>query len=170
MEATDNEAERIKSVLEREVTQEVLENHGIHDPGDYKFKKMNPDVKANWIEALRSGRYEQGEGKLKLMHEDTSRSFYCCLGILSEVQGLDAVPGLPRENEGELGFWDYRFKFTAKDVNSGDTYTEEQATMPTEDWLNQACDMGLFEAELLAAMNDGGVSFEGIANWIEENL
>jgi hypothetical protein len=42
---------------------------------------MNAELKAKWIEALRSGKYEQGLGYLH------SEKTYCCLGVLHEVMG-----------------------------------------------------------------------------------
>jgi hypothetical protein len=36
-----------------------------------------------WVEALRSGKYRQGQGQLK-----TSTGEYCCLGVACEVSGL----------------------------------------------------------------------------------
>ena len=41
---------------------------------------MNPDLKAKWISALRSGRYTQGQKRLK-----TKEGHYCCLGVLCKV-------------------------------------------------------------------------------------
>lgn len=40
---------------------------------------MKADLKARWIEALRSGKYQQGEGNLK------KDGRLCCLGVLREV-------------------------------------------------------------------------------------
>lgn len=37
---------------------------------------MKPEYKTKWIEALRSGRYEQGRGHME--HNGT----FCCLGVL----------------------------------------------------------------------------------------
>lgn len=42
--------------------------------------KMNPEVKQLWLEALRSGEYQQGREKLR---DDKDR--YCCLGVLCEL-------------------------------------------------------------------------------------
>lgn len=50
-------------------------------------------LKANWLEALRSGKYSQCAGRLRY---DNS---YCCLGVLQDVMG-SAV--LPREIEQEV--------------------------------------------------------------------
>ncbi len=46
------------------------------------------DLLTKWIAALRSGKYEQGKGKLKrTCNGETS---YCCLGVLCEIAGLDS--------------------------------------------------------------------------------
>lgn len=42
---------------------------------------MNPSVKRAWVEALRSGEYQQVEGRLY----DRYRDGYCCLGVLCDV-------------------------------------------------------------------------------------
>lgn len=41
---------------------------------------MNADVKAKWIKALRSGKYEQGRGGLS-----PDKRKYCCLGVLCDL-------------------------------------------------------------------------------------
>jgi hypothetical protein len=43
---------------------------------------MKPEIKAKWVEALRSGEYKQGKG---LLAEDNK---FCCLGVLCEVSGM----------------------------------------------------------------------------------
>jgi hypothetical protein len=62
-----------------------------------QMAKMNPEVKARWVAALRSGEYEQATGQLR----KTTGSF-CCLGVLcnlydsaawgKEFDGYDGVP------------------------------------------------------------------------------
>ena len=42
--------------------------------------KMNPEWKAKWLEALRSGEYEQAQGALK-----TADGEFCCLGVLTDL-------------------------------------------------------------------------------------
>lgn len=42
---------------------------------------MNAELKAKWVEALRSGEYQQGKKRLKHMGR------YCCLGVLAHVAG-----------------------------------------------------------------------------------
>lgn len=41
---------------------------------------MNPEIRAQWTDALRSGRYKQGNGYLH--RGDDS---YCCLGVLCDL-------------------------------------------------------------------------------------
>ncbi len=43
---------------------------------------MKKALKAKWLKALRSGRYEQATGKLK-----STDGGYCCLGVLCNVMG-----------------------------------------------------------------------------------
>lgn len=53
-----------------------------------QFKKLDPEFKARWTAALRSEKYEQGQGRLKLGTEDangTVKCRLCCLGVASEV-------------------------------------------------------------------------------------
>ncbi len=40
---------------------------------------MNKEIKARWVEALRSGNYEQG--RYNLRHQNQ----FCCLGVLCDV-------------------------------------------------------------------------------------
>lgn len=52
------------------------------------YKKMDPEMKKRWVEALRSGKYKQGKGRLHDEVHDT----YCCLGVLNEIEDL-GIPG-----------------------------------------------------------------------------
>ena len=44
---------------------------------------MNPEVKALWTEALRSGNYKQGRGQLHYRGE--AGELFCCLGVLCDL-------------------------------------------------------------------------------------
>lgn len=44
---------------------------------------MTPELKAQWVAALRSGTYKQGRSQLC-----DSNKLYCCLGVLAEELGL----------------------------------------------------------------------------------
>jgi hypothetical protein len=43
---------------------------------------MDAEIKRKWVEALRSGAYEQGRGQL------CKDGAYCCLGVLCVLTGL----------------------------------------------------------------------------------
>lgn len=49
---------------------------------------MDAQLKAKWVEALRSGEYQQGEGRLYNQYTNT----HCCLGVLCVVAGLPIKP------------------------------------------------------------------------------
>lgn len=54
------------------------------------YGRMNPEIKSLWVEALRSGRYRQGQSYLHSVEDDQ----YCCLGVLCEIaleQGIVTV-------------------------------------------------------------------------------
>lgn len=53
-----------------------------------KSEPMNPEIKALWVAALRSGEYEQCRGALTRVDCMGGES-YCCLGVLSKL-GVDA--------------------------------------------------------------------------------
>lgn len=44
--------------------------------------KMDPELKAKWLDALRSGNYKQVRGQLAL------GGGFCCLGVLNEIGGF----------------------------------------------------------------------------------
>lgn len=47
--------------------------------------KLKPEVKTEWLNALRSGEYEQGTGSL------CKDGKYCCLGVLCELASKQGV-------------------------------------------------------------------------------
>ena len=46
---------------------------------------MNPEIKAKWVAALRSGEYKQGKRYLK------SGDTYCCLGVLCDIAAQEGL-------------------------------------------------------------------------------
>lgn len=40
---------------------------------------MNQEIKQRWVSALRSGKYQQGQGQLR------DNNGYCCLGVLCDL-------------------------------------------------------------------------------------
>lgn len=48
--------------------------------------KLDPEFKARWIAALRSGEFKQGEGRLC---SRGPRPSYCCLGVARKIDGVE---------------------------------------------------------------------------------
>ena len=46
---------------------------------------MNKQVKTAWVEALRSGEYEQGRGSLAQGYVTETPTSFCCLGVLTAL-------------------------------------------------------------------------------------
>lgn len=103
---------------------------------------MNAEIKAKWLDALRSGKYKQGTHTLQ------KNNCFCCLGVLCDIV----------EPEG----WD-------EGVTDGMVLHDGVQDFPTDRFLEK---VGLFadEAGTLAEMNDHGQSFAEIADYIEANL
>ncbi|MEM6815307.1 MAG: hypothetical protein AAF600_13130 [Bacteroidota bacterium] len=102
-----------------------------------------------WIEALRSGKYNQGKGYL---HNDGG---YCCLGVACRIFG------------------------TSKNNLEGKTYIFKQKKFDSHLMLpktNQIPDLlkgDLNESDFVSKvseMNDRGLTFNQIADWVEENV
>lgn len=104
---------------------------------------MNPRLKEEWVKALRSGDYEQGT--VRLCNDDDQ---FCCLGVLADI-AIDSF-WLPR-----WGGWM---------LDEGD----RALTLGTD--IEKKLRLHGKDIGHLIEMNDGGSSFETIANWIEENL
>lgn len=109
---------------------------------------MNPEIKAKWLEALRSGKYQQTTGVLR------RGDSYCCLGVLCDLSVEGSWSTLP---EGDC----YLF-VTTKEGKPNCSVLPDAVATETK--------LPLTEQGRLASMNDRGKSFEQIANWIEHNL
>lgn len=115
---------------------------------------MNPDVKAQWVAALRSGEYKQGQGLLH--YHDGNDDRMCCLGVLSHL--AVKAGACSRYFDDEQGEYVY---------GSGAV-----AHLPREvvEWASLDDDSPSVERDLLVNINDDGASFEEIADMIERDL
>lgn len=112
---------------------------------------MDLDFKKKLLEALRSGKHRQTRGVLHRY-----QGGYCCLGIVCETLGLkwEGTESITLDS-GVVQAW------KIKDTTN--------SRMLPKDVRNKA-GLSHDHAEELANMNDNGVSFAKIADWIEENL
>lgn len=129
--------------------------------------KMNPEVKAEWLAALRSGDYEQGAGFLR-----TDDNKYCCLGVLCAIAETYGVIDTPELLEKTSISYTYIF-----DYHGIDTAENSVLPDPVRKWAELSSDVGMLpitdedgDKLSLAFLNDNGTSFEEIANLIEEHL
>lgn len=117
-----------------------------------QYEKMNPEVKADWLTALRSGEYPQDRYYLGF------KGKYCCLGVLSELAHKAGV--VSREDDPYVGFQYGK--------------AQESCTLPGEvaEWAKVSEGTEAHSPQsVLMGMNDRqGRSFIEIADWIEENL
>jgi hypothetical protein len=113
-----------------------------------KHVKMNPKLKARWVEALRSGDYKQGTKFLR-----TNEGAYCCLGVLNMVD-----KGCLAKDRGSSYPGDRGVKGLSANV---------------EDILVHANDKGKNSYKTTSKYGFTkfkSFTFKGIANWIERNL
>ncbi len=52
------------------------------------MSKLNPEFKKKWVEALRSGKYEQIREQFVRFRDDKPIG-YCCLGVLCDVLDIE---------------------------------------------------------------------------------
>lgn len=117
--------------------------------------KLKPEIKALWLEALRSGKYKQGQDQLR----DRGNNF-CCLGVLCNLHA-QAHP-----------------KFAKKQKNpeeydkSGGYPSLRVSKWAFENWTpNTDKDVEIKTLDTsLVKMNDGGESFKRIARVIDKHL
>jgi hypothetical protein len=114
---------------------------------------MNPDIKREWIAALRSGDYPQTTQRLR------SGEGYCCLGVLTHLKD---------PNKWEINERTGNYVWKTPDG----FYADTELASSVMNWagitsLNVKYDDGKVG---LAQLNDMGVSFTEIADIIEREL
>jgi hypothetical protein len=117
-------------------------------------QKMNPEIKARWVAALRSGGYKQTRGRLR--HGDS----FCCLGVLCDLH--------------DAGLWQ---TYGSREVYAGNTALPPEAVDDWSGWCDQPVEIGGVRARISAhndgELNDGRIparTFAEIADAIEAQL
>lgn len=134
----------------------------------FQSEPMNPEIKAKWLAALRSGEYKQGRNRLRTNVPGAPQ--YCCLGVLCELAVEAGVvdrtdPELPVSGLARVGYYG-----RAEDIS----HVLPPASVVK--WAGLAQDDGAFRPSdrsapvTLASLNDRGETFEYIARVIEENF
>jgi len=112
---------------------------------------MDPTIKHQWTEALRSGQYPQGKEWLR-----NADGAYCCLGVLCELyrqtQDLTGLQWNREQNDQAYHYGDCCSLLPEAVL--------EWAGLPEDDAV----------VEELMCQNDDGALFPTIADYIEEHL
>lgn len=104
---------------------------------------MDAEFKKKWIEALRSGEYRQGTHCLRSIENK-----YCCLGVACDL-----------------------FYGTNKWIENKEEYLYEINNQKIFSYnLNQYIELSDKEMDDLMQLNDGGKTFEEIADYIEKEF
>lgn len=59
---------------------------------------MKKNIKKQWLAALNSGKYKQGQEELLCIDEDGDK-YYCCLGVLCNLWAKEKHKKMPRCND-----------------------------------------------------------------------
>ena len=111
------------------------------------YEKVKLPGKDEWVKALTSGKYKQGAGQL--CNYDCGNPRYCCLGVLSDIQGR-----LMNGSDGQ---------FYLSEDNPNFYILRNKGIFPAQ--IQTA--MGISRQNDIAELNDSGVSFEDIAKVID---
>lgn len=103
--------------------------------------KLPKVFKRKWVEALRSGKFEQGKRCLK-----TPEGRYCCLGVAGKISGV-----------------------SEKELRNSDVLEARHVSEPIFKALNFTRSDAPMQS-FLAEKNDNGWSFKRIASYIERYL
>lgn len=144
--------------------------------------KLKVEVKERWLTKLRSGEY--GQCKKRLADGEGN---YCCLGVLSEVAVEDGVIRkrvsreveiLPEGDEGPIVFYGEattvlprglaEWAYENLSEYGGDPVVDPRSPENPTVWITDV--LGIRRQASLAELNDSGMTFDKIADLIEEHL
>jgi len=132
---------------------------------------MTPVTKQAWIDALRSGEFNQCTGALGKLDPESGDISYCCLGVLAAVAGA-GHRFTPLEGDGILVF-----DFGDGSEDSGIIPLSVRDTIVSDLDLNLPGEVRRDRCgwqrpddlmRTLSSMNDNGVTFDEIADYIDE--
>ena len=121
--------------------------------------KLDPDFKARWVAALRSGEYTQGHSRLY----DSTDHTLCCLGVGCLVSGIprERLEGIPMPTPDMVTSWFSDSCVPYHEVNPYDNCIEAS-------FFSVSLGPNELGSTLPELNDDLGYSFEQIADIIEE--
>jgi len=145
-------------------------------------RKMDPEKKAKWVAALRSGEYVQGRNLLE-WRDAGGRVSNCCLGVLCRLAIADGVPldtvnrpAITAAETDAIGFLDVlgrpNFYSLPPAVADWAGLVDGSPAIPAAAVPDRLCPLNNRGADIyLSQVNDDEAStFAIIADLIEENL
>ena len=110
---------------------------------------MNPQVKEKWLNALRSGEYQQTQTALR--KEDG----FCCLGVLCDLYGKE-----------------HNVEWKLVDAGIYYEFQDKKAILPLSviEWAGVEDDNPEICETPLSRLNDNGSTFNEIADFIEKRM
>lgn len=125
------------------------------------FDNMNPEWKAKWVTALRSGDYEQGVGSLM------AQRGFCCLGVLCNIINPDnwdsneakASYAYEYDEDHPEAHWDRDVSTAPEDHTDYWDETHSETELPGS--LSAYLNIDNNDEQTLIAFNDG---VEGVRN------
>lgn len=127
---------------------------------------MKTQIKQKWVDALRSGDYQQGESRL------FDGKNYCCLGVLCDIYRKET------NNE------DWTLRYSEFESHDKWYFAEQSEVLPENvmDWAGltevnptiygeENCNGEEIKVSHdIASLNDSGYNFKELSNYIEEQL
>jgi hypothetical protein len=130
---------------------------------------MNSKVKEAWVNALRSGKYEQGSERLR------SVSGYCCLGVLCDIYAKEhntewKFNGNEETNLQPMDYWYYEgeSEFLPESVMDWAELKTNNPQLRVD--VEEDGEDNWNYKEGVSNLNDSGYTFTTIANLIEAQL
>ncbi len=119
-------------------------------PDGYEKKPLA--ILNEWVAALRSGKYKQGQGYMR-SRNDT----YCCLGVLCEIEGVQWAP-----DKQCYGYYTKDRRSASLHLYFGDSGVSMEGDI-------SPCSVhdGVNVYNFLTGMNDAGLPFHDIATVLE---
>lgn len=124
---------------------------------------MDKRIKQKWLDALRSGDYEQGKFWLRCGNKEDSN--FCCLGVLCDIYS--------REHDEQWKFPEDSKNFDATEYAAeAFSFEGESELLPNSvaEWAGFVVAVDERPIRNLADLNDKGKTFEEIANVIEKQF
>jgi hypothetical protein len=109
------------------------------------------EIATQWVEALRSGNYEQGQERLR--DGDDKR---CCLGVLADVIGLEWLKHHARNSD-------------ACELSVIDPDTNESYSDFLPDTVYASLDLSVSQDKYSVMNDEKGYTFDEIADYIEDH-